>query len=138
LSGDPVERALQRRDSKRPRSRGMRLQIRLIDLHDVGAGGEQVPDFHVHGGGVVHRQLRLGRVVIVLRQLGHRERAGNRDLDRTIGVRAQELHIAHGDRTQPPNAPDDPRHERRLAGAADDGAGLSRSIPSSAVANRLK
>jgi len=36
--------------------------------------------------------------------------------------RAQELHIAHRDRTQPPNAPDDPRHERRLAGAADDGA----------------
>ena len=99
----------------------MHLHVRLIDLHDVGAGGEEVTDFHVHRGGVVHRQFRVGRVVLVLRQPGHRERAGNRDLDLTIRVSSQELHIPHVDRAQPPNAPDDPRHERRLAGAADHG-----------------
>ena len=117
--GDPVERALERRDAIRPRVRGMHLHVRLVDLHDVRAGGEEVTDLGVHRGGVVHRQFRVGRVVVVLRQLGHRERAGHRDLDLTLGVRPQELHITHVDRAQPPNAPDDSRHERRLAGAAD-------------------
>jgi hypothetical protein len=50
----------------------------------------------------------------------HREWTGHRDLDLTISVLPQELHITHVDRAQPPNAPDDSRHERRLAGAADD------------------
>ena len=98
---------------------GMHLHVRLVDLHDVRAGGEEVTDLGVHRGGVVHRQVRIGRVVVVLRQLGHRERTGHRDLDLMLGVRPQELHITHVDRAQPPNAPDHSRHERRLAGAAD-------------------
>ena len=48
-------------------SDGMHLHVRLVDLHDVRAGGEEVTDFDVHRGGVVHRQFRVGRVVVVLR-----------------------------------------------------------------------
>ena len=45
---------------------GPRLHVRLVDLHDVGAGGKEVADLPVHRGRVVHRGLFLARIVVVL------------------------------------------------------------------------
>ena len=52
----------------------------------------------VDGVGEIHRQLFVVLVEFVLGLLAHRERAGQRDLGRAIGVAAQELHVAHLDR----------------------------------------
>jgi hypothetical protein len=49
-------------------------------------------------------------IELVLRLARHRERAGERDLDRTIGIAAQERDIAHLDRAQPADRADDARH----------------------------
>jgi hypothetical protein len=65
-----------------PRLVGMLLHPRLVDLHDVGAGGEQILDLGIDGGGVVQRDGFLVLVVIVLRLLAHGERARHRRLDR--------------------------------------------------------
>ena len=58
-----------------------RLHVGLVDLHDVGAGGEQVADLGVDGRGVVHRRGFLAGIEVVLRLLQHRERARHGDLD---------------------------------------------------------
>ena len=75
-----------------------RLHVGLVDLHDVGAGGEQVLDLLVHGGRIVERHLLFVRVEIVLRLLRHGEGTGHRHLDHAVGVGAQEFHVAHLDR----------------------------------------
>src|SRR6266446_2978779 len=72
-----------------------RLHVRLVDLHDVGARGEQVADVRVHRQRVVQRRRRLARVVIVLRLLRHRERSRHGHLDRPVRVRAQKAHVLH-------------------------------------------
>jgi hypothetical protein len=58
--------------ASRPYSRACvrsRLHVGLVELDDIGAGGEQVPDLLVHGPGVVHGRRGAGAVVIVLRLL---------------------------------------------------------------------
>ena len=93
-----LQRAVQRLQAVLPRLLGPRLHVGLVDLHHVGAGGEQVLDLRVHRVGVVHRRLFVAGVEVVLRLLQHRERAGHGDLDLAVGVRAQELQVLDLDR----------------------------------------
>ena len=58
-----------------------RLHVRFIDLHYVGAGGEQVQYFLIYRGGVVHGHRGFAGIEIVLRLLRHRERARHGDLN---------------------------------------------------------
>jgi hypothetical protein len=67
-----------------------------------------------------------------------RERAGQGDLDRTVGVSAQEFDIANLDRPQPADRTDDLRHDDGATGAPAPVAGLSRSTPESDVAKRFE
>ena len=78
----PVERALQRCDTELPGLLRPGLHVRLVDLDDVGARGEQVDDLVVDGAGVGQRQLGRVCVEVVLGLLRHRERPGHGDLDR--------------------------------------------------------
>ena len=94
-AGDALERAVEHLDAERLGLLGARLHIGLVDLHDVGTGCEQVLDFGVDGRGIVESQRHLVLVVVVLRLLAHGEGAGHGDLDRPVGVGAQELHVAH-------------------------------------------
>src|SRR5439155_570972 len=63
-------------------------------------------------------------VVIVLRLLRHGERAGDRHLDCSARVRAQERHVLHLDRVAPPDRASDSRHRVRVATAVERGAGI--------------
>src|SRR5258708_37425274 len=63
----PVERPVERLDAIAARLLGPRLHIGLVDLHDVGAGGEQVLDLGIDSRRIVERQLLLVPVEIVLR-----------------------------------------------------------------------
>jgi hypothetical protein len=107
-----------------------RLHVRLVDLHHVGAGGEQVADLLVDGGGVVEGRLAQLRVVIVLGLLGHGERPRYRELDGAVGVGAQKLHVVDAHRVAPADGADDARHEHRLAAAVE---GLARVVEVDAV-----
>jgi hypothetical protein len=62
--------------------------------------------------------------VVVLRLLAHRERAWKGDLDPPVRVRAQELHVAHLDRSRPADGPDDARHGVLLAGPVERDPGV--------------
>src|SRR5438105_3380066 len=101
-----------------------RLEIRLVDLHYVGAGGDEVVDLVIDGDGEIHRQARLVAVEVVDRLLGHGERPGHGDLDRPIGLRTQELDVADLDRVLATNRTDDPRHDIRPAASAQALAGI--------------
>ena len=73
---DAVERAIERAETKGARLLGTRLHVGLVDLHDVGAGVEQIANLGVDSRGVVHRgELAAAAVVVDLRLLRHRERA---------------------------------------------------------------
>ena len=67
----------------------MLLHPRLVELHDVGAGGEQIEDFGVDRGGETERHRLRVAIEVVLRLFAHGERAGDGHLDRPIGVGAQ-------------------------------------------------
>jgi hypothetical protein len=60
-------------------------------------------------------------VELVLGLARHRERAGERDLDRPGRVGAQEFCVAHLDRPQPADRADDARHHDGAAGASAHG-----------------
>ncbi len=124
LAGDALKRPVDHRDAKAAGLVGARLHVGLVDLHDVGAGVEEVLDLLVDRRGIAHRQGDLVLVVVVLRLLRHGEGAGHRDLDRTAGLAAQELDVAHLDRPRPPDRPDHPRHGARLADAIELRAGV--------------
>ena len=96
----------------------MLLHPRLVDLHDVGAGGEQILDLGIEGGRIVERH-RLGVAVkIVLRLLAQGERARHRRLDRAAGVGAQHRKIAQYDGPRPADRADHARHRNGPAGPA--------------------
>ena len=97
-AGDAVERGVERGEAVVAGGLGPGLHVGLVDLDDVGAGGVQVLDLGVDRGGVRHRRRLEVGVVVVLRLLRHRERAGHGHLDRVVGVRLQELHVADADR----------------------------------------
>ena len=62
--------------------------------------------------------------MVVLRLLGHRERPGNRDLDRALGERAEELDVAHLDGLPSPDRSDDPRNGVLVPRAIERDAGM--------------
>ena len=97
------------------------LHVRLVDLHDVGAGGEEVLDLLVHRRGVAERHLLGARVEVVLRLLRHRERTGHGHLHRPVGVRPEDLEVAELHRMPPPDRADDPRHRVRVTAAVERG-----------------
>jgi len=57
---------------------GPRLHIGLVDLRDIGTGGEQVLNLGVDRGGIVRRHLAfiLVLVEVILRQLVGAQRYG--------------------------------------------------------------
>ena len=118
------ERAVDGGERERARLLRPRLQPRLVDLDDVGARLEQVADLLVDRHREVHRQLGLVVVELVRRLLAHRERAGQGDLDRAVGVAAQEAQVVDLDRPRAADLADDPRHRVRPAGAAGDHRGV--------------
>ena len=101
-----------------------RLHPGLVELHDVGAGREQVLDLGIDRGGIVERQRRLVAVVVVLALLRHGEGARHRHLDLAVGVGAQEFDVAHLDRMPAPDLADDARHDGEAAGAVRRLAGI--------------
>ena len=70
----------------------------LVELDHVGAGLLQVERFGVDGLGERHRQLLVVLVELVLGLLAHRERAGQGDLRRAVGIAPEKLHVAQFDR----------------------------------------
>ena len=100
--------------SRRP---GSRLEVRLVDLHDVGPGGEEVGDLGGDGIGERHRHVLVAGVVVVLGLLGHREGTGDRDLDRAVRHRAHDGHDVRLDGRRPVQWPGDPGHRHDLPGA---------------------
>ena len=54
-----VERALERGEAVLARLLGARLHVGLVDLHEVGAGREEVGDLLVDGGRVGEPELRV-------------------------------------------------------------------------------
>ena len=121
---DAVERAVERLDAERLRLLPARLHPRLVDLHDVGAGAEQVLDLGIDGRRVVHGELLVVAVEVVLALHRHGERARHRDLDRAVGMGAQELDVAHLDRMLAPDLADDARHGGDAAAAGRNLAGI--------------
>ena len=82
-----VERAVERGTAVLARLLRAGLHVRLVDLHDVRAGREEVGDLVVDGGGVGLGSSASLVVVVVLSLLGHRERAREGHLDLAVGVR---------------------------------------------------
>ena len=106
----PLQRAVDRRNGVGARGFVPRLHPRFVDLHDVGAGGEQVLHFFVDRLGTGHRQRFPVRIIRVLSLLGHRKWPRQGGLDLAVGVGAQELDVARADG---PGAADRADHQRR-------------------------
>ncbi len=123
-AGDAVERGVERGEAVLAGRLGPGLHVGLVDLDEVGAGGVQVLDLGVDRGGVRHRRRREVGVVVVLRLLRHRERSGHGHLDRVVGVRLQELHVAYADGPRPHDRPGDPRHRVGMPAAVQSRAGV--------------
>ena len=112
-----VQRALERRQRVAARLLGARLHPRLVELHDVGAGGEEVEHLLAHDVGVGEGQLLLALVEVVLGLLGHGERAGQRDLHEAVRVGAQEAQVVDGQRLVAAQRAGDARDGDRVAAA---------------------
>ena len=121
-AGNALQRPVQHRDAVRTCLLRPGLQVGLVQLDDVGSGFEQVPDLVVDRLRVAEGGRLPARVVVVLRLLGHRERARHGDLDRAVGVRPEELQVGHLDRVTAPDRPDDPRHRIGVPAAVKRGA----------------
>jgi hypothetical protein len=94
-AGSTGQRRVQHLHAVPPGHLGPGLQPRLVELDDVGAGGEQVGDLCPDDLGVGQRERPVVAVVVVLRLLGHGERARDGDLHGAVGRRPQELHVGH-------------------------------------------
>jgi hypothetical protein len=116
-AGDAVQRAIEDLQPILARLLRSRLHIGLVHLHDVGAGGKQIPDLLVHRDGVVHRRLFIGLVEVVLRLLHHGEGTGYGHLHLARRVSLEELQILDLHRVPAPDAAGDARHGHGLAGA---------------------
>ena len=88
---DPLERTIDRLDGIFARGVGTGLEVGLVDLNEIGAGGLEVAQLFVDGFRVGEGEASPVAVVVVLCLLRHRERARNGDLDAPIGDRPQEL-----------------------------------------------
>ena len=116
--GDPFQGAIDSRDAVFSGAIGPGLQIGLVQLDEVGAGGLDVTQLLVDDGGVRHREARRVTVVLVLRQRGQRERAGYRDLDRAVRLPSQERRVPRQPRLRPRAGAHRPRDRRRAPDAA--------------------
>ena len=114
---EPFQGAIDRAHGDPAGRRGIVAKPRLVQLDDVRAGALERVRLGVDRRGQIHHQLVEIVVGLVPRLLGHRERARQGDLDRAVGVRAQELDVAHLDRAAPAHGGDDPRHGPGLARA---------------------
>ena len=112
---DALERPVQRREAIVRRRAGPRLHVGLIDLHNVGAGREQILDLRVDRLGVSKRRFGERGIEVVLRLLAHGERPGHGHLDLVVRVGAQEFEIVDFDR---PLAPDRAYDARNRIGMA--------------------
>src|SRR5215510_3950877 len=146
-SADAVERRIEHLDAIGLGLLRPRLHPRLVDLHDVGAAGEQVLDLGIDGGGIVEGHRFLVAVKIVLRLLRHGEGTGHRYLDHAIRVGAQEFHVADLDRMPAPDLSHHARHRDFCATALDGidldnpGSTISRSgakIPVPRVVGKIR
>ena len=99
IAFDAVERTVDRLDRVLARPFRPRLEVRLVDLHDVRPRRFQIAELVVDRARIRERKAALVVVVVVLRLLRHRERARNRDLDPAARKRAEELDVAHLDRS---------------------------------------
>ena len=111
-----VDRSVDRRHGEAPRLLRPRLQERLVELHHVGAGGEQVSDLLVQRRGAGECQRGLVAIVLVVELLRHGEGAGNGDLDGPVGIGAQERHVARLHWLPAADRADDSRHDLDTAG----------------------
>jgi len=115
---DAGERPVDTRDAVAPRPRGKGLEIGLIDLDDVGAGGLHLTQLIVDGAGAgLHERLKV-LVVLIEGELGQGERAWHRDLDRAVRVAAYERDLLEVDRRRTADRRDHARHRDELAGTA--------------------
>ena len=103
---------------------GTGLHVGLVELDDVGPGGEQVPDLLVARVGVRESDRSWVAVEVVLRLLRHRERAGHRHLHGAVGVGLEELEVTALDRTWPADRADHAGHRVRVAAAVQRLAGV--------------
>ena len=71
---------------------------RLIELEQVAAGGLQIEQLGIDGGGDVHRHLAFVLVGVVERTIDHRHRSGERHLHRPVGVGLGEFDVVDGRR----------------------------------------
>src|SRR5438093_13374805 len=104
------ERTIYSRDSILPRPFRTRLQIRLIDLHNVGSRRKQVVDFFVDRCCVIESHFLFALVEIVLRLLRHRKWTWNRHLDHPAGIGSEELKVSYLYGMLATNPPNDARH----------------------------
>ncbi len=106
------------------------MQPRLVELHDVRACRKQIFDLRVDGIGERECERIVARVMLIHRLLRHRERTRQRDLDRLVGIGAQERDIVDLDRYLTLDRPGYDRHRDFPAGAAGD---LANARPIDAV-----
>jgi len=121
---DARQRPIERLDPVFARLLRPRLHPGLVDLHDIGAGREQILDLGVDRRRIVERQPLIVAIEIVLTLRRHGERPGHRHLDRPVGVGAQEFHVADLDRMLAPDRPHHPGHGRKPAGTVGSLAGI--------------
>ena len=122
-AGHALERLVERVEPERARFLGPRLHVGLVDLHDVGAGSEQVADLLVHCFRVVQRgRFAAAAVAVDLRLLRHRERPRHGDLHLPVGVRAQEFEVFDLHRVFAADLAHDARHRIRMTAAIERAA----------------
>ncbi len=129
LALHPVERAVQRLQAIVARLLGPGLHVGLVDLHHVGAGGEQVVDLGPDRIGVVERQAPVVRIEVVLGLLLHGEGARDGDLHRLVGVGLEELQRLDFHRPGAADLAGDARGVDRVAGAVERLAGIGEVDP---------
>src|SRR5262249_55933696 len=95
------------------------LHVGLIDLYDIGTGGEKVLDLLVDGDSVVHGRFGRAGIEVVLGLLAHGERAGHRHFHLPISVALEEFQVADLDRPHAAYRPDDPRHWIGVSGPVE-------------------
>src|SRR5262249_28736372 len=111
-----LEGAVQCRETKRACLFRPRLHVRLIDLHNIRAGGAQVADFRIDRSRVVQRGALAAAVVeIDLRLLRHREGPWDGDLHLAIRVTLEKLQVREPDRLTAADRTDDSRHGIRVS-----------------------
>ena len=96
---------------------GARLHIRLIDLHHISTGSEQILDFLIDCRRIIHREFDLVLVEVVLCLLCHCESAGHSYFDFALSILAQEREISDLYRISSANLAHHPRNRIGMSAA---------------------